>query len=189
MLVCSRWRSRAKNRKSLSLRTGPPIDPPNCWRLKGDFSPRPPFSFFSKKFRVLKASSRSKKYSEPCTWLVPDLVITLTAAPSLRPFTAEKRCVLTMNSCTASSGSCITWPPTVLSLSSIPLTVTFTLRPFDPLVANTDMRFLVGSKEFTGRAPGASSARFAKSRPFSGRFSIWLVVIGRLISVFCTSRS
>jgi hypothetical protein len=71
----------------------------------------------------------------------------------------------------------------------MPLTVTFRLRPFDPLVANDATRFLVGSKEFTGRAPGARNARFAKSRPFSGRFSIWLAVIGKLISVFWTSKS
>ena len=67
------------------------------------------------------------------------------AAPSLRPLAAENRCVLIMNSWTASSGNCITGPPTVLSLSSIPLIVMFTLRPLDPFTANTLTRFLVGS--------------------------------------------
>jgi len=51
----------------------------------------------------------------------------LIAAPSERPLAAEKRCVLTLNSSTASQGSCMTGPPTVLSLLSTPFTVTLTL--------------------------------------------------------------
>src|SRR5262252_2056766 len=47
--------------------------------------------------------------------------MTLTAAPSLRPLAAEKRRVEILNSCTASSGNCMTGPPTVLSLLSMPL--------------------------------------------------------------------
>ena len=67
--------------------------------------------------------------------LVPALVTTLRAAPSLRPFSAEKRLVVILNSWTASSGSCMTAPPTVLSLLSMPLTVVLVLRPLEPLTA------------------------------------------------------
>ena len=57
----------------------------------------------------------------------------LMAAPCERPFSAEKRCVLIWNSCTASSGICMTAPPTVLSLLSTPLIVVLILRPSEPL--------------------------------------------------------
>ena len=49
-----------------------------------------------------------------------------------KPGCGCKRWVEIWNSCTASAGNCITGPPTVLSLLSTPLTVTFTFRPPSP---------------------------------------------------------
>src|SRR4030095_7808531 len=65
---------------------GPPIDPPNCWRLNGGLSP---LACFWKKSFPVSFLSRSYPKIEPCTTFVPDFVTSETAAPPVRPSAAE----------------------------------------------------------------------------------------------------
>src|SRR5579872_730480 len=62
-------------------KTGPPKEAPNWLRFRiGLIS--------EKKFLASKASFRTNSYKDPWISLVPDLVIALTAAPELRPYSA-----------------------------------------------------------------------------------------------------
>jgi hypothetical protein len=157
----------AKKANSLSFLIGPPMEPPNHWREYG--TPCEIVVLFAGSgsfWSALKASLRKKPKPEPWKLLVPDFVITLIAAPAERPFTAEKRCVETWNSCTASAGSCITGPPTVLSLLSTPFTVTFTLRP-PWYQVETIFTGIVGFSGAGGAGLGISKSNFGLVADYS----------------------
>ena len=111
--------------------------------------------------------------AEPCKVLLPDFVTTFTTADPERPNSAEKRLVALWNSCTASSGTFTSMPPTASSLLSMPSMLTFPPRPNCPAEEITTVFALVGSKFGAIVLPGVSSASSRKLRPFNGRFSIW----------------
>src|SRR5579863_4187200 len=89
--------------KSRSLMIGPPATAPYCsnWvgnllQTAGDAGSRrqlgPPGVLLSASLKVLRASQsplRPNAYSEPCTWLVPDLMPTSITAPSRHPYSAS----------------------------------------------------------------------------------------------------
>ena len=66
------------------------------------------------------AELRRNSNTLPCNWLVPDLVITSTTAPELRPMSALYRLVWILNSRTASTAGRSTIESVRRSLSSMP---------------------------------------------------------------------
>src|SRR5919107_3379439 len=174
----SRVRSTVPKKKALSFLIGPPIEPPNCWRLKGGLTASAAFgkrlglaSASSLGALALSASSRKKPKTEPWNWLEPDLVTTERSAPPERPLAAEKRCVESANSCMPSIEKFWRMPPTALSLLSPPSTVMFRLRPVAPPTEKVPTRDFVGSNEGASVAPGMSTASEENERPLTGRFS------------------
>ena len=87
--------SRATKKNALSLTMGPPMVPPNCSRWKS-FRGLP-----SEVFEV-SASSLWKWKRLPWRSLVPDLVMTFTTPPAVRPYSALAPVATTWNSLTAS---------------------------------------------------------------------------------------
>src|SRR5437016_9843013 len=84
--------------KALSFFSGPPIAPPNWFRLNGPFST-------SKKFRASSALLRRYSNTSPCHWFVPEEVTTLTCPPLRFPYSAPYVCSRTLYSLTASTPS------------------------------------------------------------------------------------
>src|SRR5207244_1420968 len=74
----------------------------------------------AKTFRACSASSRLNSHADPCSWLLPDFVTTLTTAPALRPNSAVYECVSILNSWMASGGGRSTNPVLNVSLLVVP---------------------------------------------------------------------
>ena len=99
--------SAARKKNALSFLSGPPSVPPNCSRWKP--------SRVDPSDRSLVSASRRWKWKRlPWTSLVPDLVMTLTTPPAVRPYSALAPVATTWNSFTASSvmSMAARWPPT-----------------------------------------------------------------------------
>ncbi len=174
----SRVRSTVPKKNALSLLIGPPMEPPNCCRLKGGLTMSPGsgnrFELASARSAgalAFSLSSRKKPKTEPWKSLVPDFETTDRSAPPERPLAAEKRCVESANSWMPSIEKFCRMPPTALSLLSPPSMVTFTFLPVEPPTENVPTRDLVGSNEGWSVAPGIRMASEANERPLTGRFS------------------
>ena len=99
--------STATKKNPLSFFKGPPSVPPNCSRWK-------PSSWLPSERSPVRAFSRWKWNRLPWSSLVPDLVMTFTTPPAVRPNSAVAPLATTWNSFTASRVMSIAarWPPT-----------------------------------------------------------------------------
>ena len=116
-----------------------------------------------KKPVAFSASLRLNSQALPRNWLVPLRIEALTTAPPVRPYSALKLLVWTLNSSTASGESCTTWfekpwllvPYELLSTPSSMKLLTALRRPLTLKDASRE------SEIAERRTPGLSSARSA----------------------------
>ena len=116
-----------------------------------------------KKPTAFSASLRLNSQTVPRNWLVPLRIDALTTAPPVRPNSALKLLVWTLNSSTASGETCTTWfeKPWLLvpyELLSTPSRMKLLSALRRPLTLNEASR---DSEIAERRTPGLSSARSA----------------------------
>ena len=135
-------------------------------------------------------SNRWNQKALPCGSLPPDLVITLTTPPAVRPNSAGAPLAITWNSLTASSVMSIgaRWPPTCSPknplLKSPPSRLMLLKMPFWP--ANV---ISSPSAPCTTLTPGVSVSRSSNLRPRIGVFSMvsWFSVLACAARVVSTT--
>ena len=98
--------SQEPKKNVLSFLTGPPKVAPYWFCLYGGFLD--PLRL-AKKFVPSKFELRRNSNTEPCNWLVPDLMLTNTCPPMRVPYSAERLLVTTRNSPTASTLGLTAW--------------------------------------------------------------------------------
>src|SRR6266851_3753951 len=94
--------SQSEKKNSLPFLMGPPRLPPSMLRMLLGFFVTP--ARFSSHQKARKALSECKAKALPWNWLVPDLVVTVTAAPPVIPCSASKVLVEILTSSTLSTG-------------------------------------------------------------------------------------
>ena len=148
---------------------GPPRFAPNWLRVKRDF----PAGGWLKKLRASKRSLRRNSKASPWKAFVPERVAMLTIAPELRPYSALKVWLSTLNSWTVLiDGWKVIWFCT-MSLRFTPLIMKFTVSSRLPAVLKANepwpLRGAVRNPDCGGvTEPGMSRPRSTKWRPLSG---------------------
>src|SRR5260221_11871378 len=118
-MIC---RSNPPKKNSLFLIHGPPIvNPPDSSLARGiDFRGLPAASVANRFWKLVMEFSTVLfrcSYTLPCQALEPDLVITFTTEPALRPYSGPNWLVMRTYCCTNSvSDTNSPGPPTLLSL-------------------------------------------------------------------------
>src|SRR5882672_2148861 len=102
-------------------------------------------------------------YRLPRTLLVPDLIVALTTAPELRPYSAEYAFVWILNSCNASIDGCTscTFSPRnefEYEMLSTPSSRKTLLKVRLPLTFRTPLKLTLESLGVPGSTPGESRA-------------------------------
>ena len=177
-----RWSfcSPSMKKNVLSLKIGPPTEPPNWFRL--NFSRELASALLASRL-VLRTNSKN----EPCNWLLPDLVVTRTVGPARVPNSAEYVYVRTLNSWMSSIDEKTPMPPPVSSLLSTPSrSQSVALGREPPTESEKEPRAatslsLPEVKKLlvfvSAVAPEVSVANCTKSRPLSGSWDTCCAVM------------
>ena len=119
-----------------------------------------------------KAATRLYSYAVPWNWFVPDLVVTFTTPPPVRPYSAVKFDVDTRNSCTESSGTVCPTVASNRSTLSPPSSRTLVSAERCPLMAKpAPLALCMSSVTFPDVATRSYGLRVSV-----GRSVIWLLV-------------
>ena len=125
--------SMSPNRNARFLFKGPPTEKPYWSRANGGLSA----PWGTKKFLASMRSLRRNSNTDPCSSLVPDLVVIVTTPPMERPNSAEYALVRILNSWTASSWGLMAsfwlpWEAIDWLLLSMPSMMKFTCVAWEP---------------------------------------------------------